>query len=56
MVCKRELPNLEMLDILIDTCGLDINARELVPKSEHAGSGDLVEGPTALHHLAQAKH
>lgn len=54
--CARERPNLEMLEILIVKCGVDVNARGLALKSEWDKVGNSVEGGSALHVLAQAKY
>lgn len=53
--CQRKLPNLEILEVLVDKCGVDVNARELVSTDPHLKSKDLLDGPTALHYLAEAK-
>lgn len=57
IACKRELPNLEMLEILIDNCGVDINAHSLVGAGNYGYGGlrEILDGPTALHVLAEAK-
>jgi ankyrin repeat protein len=55
VACKRELPNIEMLELLVDTCGVDVNGRALIPQSQWAQLIQGIEGPTALHVLATAK-
>jgi ankyrin repeat protein len=53
--CERELPNLQMLELLVDQCGVNVNARALVLSSPPHGK-DLVPGPTALHQLAKSRY
>ena len=48
VACQRELPNLEILELLLKF-GVDINARAVV------ASPEWMAGPTALHRLAEAK-
>lgn len=52
VACQRKLPNLEILELLLDKCGADISTRGLTL----ALSGEWIEGPTALHCLAEAKY
>lgn len=54
VACQRELPNLQMIELLVDKCEVDINARATVKAP--AIPGQYIEGPTALHFLAEAKH
>jgi ankyrin repeat protein len=53
--CKRELPNLEMLEVIVDICGVDVNSHAMTETNNSRGLTNLVEGPTALHLLAEAK-
>lgn len=53
--CRRKIPNILMLECLIEGCGVDINARALDHQSPYPSLADLVEGPTALHVLSEAK-
>lgn len=53
--CDRDLPNLQMMEILVDKSGVNVNARALVTSNPPYGT-DLVLGPTALHRLAQSEH
>ena len=53
--CDRDLPNLQMMDILLNKCGVNVNARALVTSDPPYGR-DLLLGPTALHRLAQSQH
>ncbi|KAK0123054.1 hypothetical protein ONS96_010063 [Cadophora gregata f. sp. sojae] len=45
---------MEMLHVLVDTCGVDVNARRMVSPSGF-GSQGLTKGGTALHVLAKGK-
>jgi hypothetical protein len=50
--CAREMPNLEMLEVLAHKCGANVNARAVVGMRR---SQDLLDGPTALQVLAKAQ-
>ena len=52
--CKRELPNIQMLFVLVNHCQVNVNARALVSSCPPYGR-DLIPGPTALHQLAEAQ-
>lgn len=53
--CRRKLPNIQMLQVLVEKCGVDIHGRALV-LTKHYGrfETDSAPGPTALHVLANA--
>ncbi|KAH8800919.1 ankyrin repeat-containing domain protein [Xylogone sp. PMI_703] len=53
--CKRELPNMQMIQTLIEKCGVDVNGRALVLTKQYGNlEFDSIAGPTALHKLAKA--
>jgi ankyrin repeat protein len=54
--CGRSLPNMEMLELLVEKIGVDVNARCLVLKSDSDTLSNSVEGGTALHRLAAADY
>jgi ankyrin repeat protein len=53
--CEREMPNLEMVEVIVDNCGANVNARALVSMYKINRSKDLLDGSTALHILAKAQ-
>jgi ankyrin repeat protein len=55
VACSRELPNMEMLELLVKQHSVDLNVRALVPHQQYGPLKDFVQGGTALHHLAEAK-
>lgn len=54
--CSRMLPNVEMLELLVDRHHVDVSIRSLVPHQQYGPLQDFVEGGTALHMLAGAKY
>ncbi|PMD16247.1 ankyrin [Hyaloscypha hepaticicola] len=61
VACARELPNMDMIHVLIDKCGVDVNAHALVHQSgpgpqRWANIADSIEGGTALHVLAKSRY
>jgi ankyrin repeat protein len=54
LACSRELSNMEMIEVLIEKCGVDVNSRALVKPSEWTKPNKSIEGGTALHALAKA--
>jgi ankyrin repeat protein len=53
--CQRELPNMQMIQVLVEKCGVDINGRALVLTKQYGKlEADTAGGPTALHILAKA--
>ena len=53
--CERELPNIGMLELLVDRCGVDVNAHALEFRGTYRTSEGFVKGRTALHRLAEAQ-
>ncbi|OKL59576.1 hypothetical protein UA08_05228 [Talaromyces atroroseus] len=53
VACNQELSNLAVIGLLVNKCGVDVNAQALIP-SVPSGK-DLVLGPTALHVLADSQ-
>jgi hypothetical protein len=59
IACARELPNMDMIHVLIDKCGVDVNAHALVHQSgpqRWANIANSIEGGTALHVLAKSRY
>ncbi|RDL32415.1 Ankyrin [Venustampulla echinocandica] len=59
IACTRELSNLDMIEVLVDTCGVDVNARAIVQPTRRVKVKevkDLIRGGTALHILAKANN
>jgi ankyrin repeat protein len=59
VACGRELPNMDMIHILVDKCGVDVNAHALVQQDgpwRWANIADSIEGGTALHVLAKSRY
>jgi ankyrin repeat protein len=56
VACARELPNMVMVETLVEKCRVDINAHALVKSQPWTKLKDAVEGGTALHVLAKATH
>ncbi|KAG9233790.1 ankyrin repeat-containing domain protein [Amylocarpus encephaloides] len=56
VACARQLPNLEMVETLVQHCKVDINARALVKPEEHAHIKKSIVGGTALHTLAKSNY
>lgn len=56
MACCRELSNLDMIEVLVERCNVDINARALVKLQEWQEAKESIEGGTAVHVLARANH
>jgi len=55
VVCKRAFLNMEMLDVLIDKCGVDVNARAL--ESPYSNIIDKIfEGPITLYYFIKAEY
>ncbi|KAH8807526.1 ankyrin repeat-containing domain protein [Xylogone sp. PMI_703] len=54
--CSRELSNMDMIEVLVNTCGVDINTHVLVETQEWKTAKEPIEGGTALHILAKANH
>ncbi|KUJ10009.1 ankyrin [Mollisia scopiformis] len=54
IACSRKLPNMDTIKVLIEKCGVDVNARALVKSREWANPVDSIEGGTSLHVLAKA--
>ncbi|RFU29562.1 hypothetical protein B7463_g6755, partial [Scytalidium lignicola] len=53
--CQRKLPNMQMVQILIEKCGVDINGHALVLAKQYGKlETNSADGPTALHRLAEA--
>jgi ankyrin repeat protein len=53
--CKRKLPNMQMVQVLVGKCGVDVDGRALVLTTTYGGlETDSADGPTALHSLAEA--
>jgi ankyrin repeat protein len=54
VACLRELPNMQMIELLVEKCGVDVNARALVMTKQYGELElDSTAGPTALHILAE---
>lgn len=56
--CERAFPNLRMLEVLIEKCGVDVNARSRKAPDPHSSYGSEkvdIESP-ALHCLASAEY
>jgi ankyrin repeat protein len=51
----RELPNMDIVELLVDQCGVDVNAQALVEPHRGANIAESVEGGTALHILAKGR-
>lgn len=49
IACHRELPNMDVIRILVDKLGVDVNARAIL-------SGDSLTGDSALHVLASGQY
>ena len=47
--CRRELPNMNVIKVLVDKFGVDVNARAVV-------NGDSLTGESALHVLASGQY
>jgi ankyrin repeat protein len=59
VACGRGLSNIEIIKALINTCGVDVNARAMLQPTQWAKVKEvkeLVQGGTALHVLAKAKY
>ncbi len=56
VACMREFPNMGMVEVLVEKCGIDINARALTKLERWAKLADPVEGSTALHILAKGSY
>ncbi len=59
VACGRELPNMNMVHVLIGKCGVDVNAHALVHQSgtqRWANIADSIEGGTAIHVLATSRY
>ncbi|KAH8648295.1 ankyrin repeat-containing domain protein [Tricladium varicosporioides] len=56
VACGRELPNMDMIKLLVEECGVRIDAHALVEAERWAKIKEFVEGGTALHVLAKAKY
>jgi ankyrin repeat protein len=56
VACARQLPNMDMVEVLVETCGVDVNARAVAEPQKWARINDAVEGGTALHVLANANY
>jgi ankyrin repeat protein len=56
VACARELSNMDMLEVLVDKCGVDLNARALVKPQQWTKIQEFIEGGTALHIVAKANH
>jgi len=59
VACGREFSNFEVIKVLIDTCGVDVNAPAMLQPTQWKKVKEvkeLVKGGTALHVLAEAKH
>jgi ankyrin repeat protein len=56
VACARELSNMDMIEVLVDKCGVDVNARALVKPEKWAKLEESIEGGTALHILAKANY
>ncbi|KAF4634858.1 hypothetical protein G7Y89_g3236 [Cudoniella acicularis] len=54
--CGRELPNMEMIEVLVDKCSVDINAHALVKPNPWTKVKESFEGGTALHVLSEAHY
>lgn len=51
--CSRSLPNLQMLQMLIETCDVEVNLHAVEGHPDRS-KGEYRNGPTALHVLASA--
>ncbi|KAH6665101.1 ankyrin repeat-containing domain protein [Halenospora varia] len=56
VACGRELPNMDLIKLLVEECGVRIDAHALVEPRKWAKIKESVEGGTALHVLAKAKY
>lgn len=56
VACARDLPNLDMIQTLVEKCGTDVNARALVKSQKWVNIVEAEEGGTALHVLAGAQY
>jgi ankyrin repeat protein len=56
VACARELSNMDMIEVLVDKCGVDVNARALVKPQQLAKLNESIEWGTALHVLAKANY
>jgi ankyrin repeat protein len=56
IACARQLPNMEMVEVLVETCGVDVNAHAVAKPQKWASIKDAVEGATALHVLANTSY
>jgi ankyrin repeat protein len=56
VACTGELPNMDMVQVLVNKCGVDVNAHALAEPQRWAKIAECVEGGTALHVLAKARY
>jgi len=56
VACARQLPNMDMVKVLAETCRVHVNARAVAKPQQWARINDAVEGGTALHVLANTKY
>jgi ankyrin repeat protein len=56
VACARKLPNVDMVQVLVNKCGVDVNAHALAEPQRWAKIAESVEGGTALHVLAEARY
>ncbi|KAH6684122.1 ankyrin repeat-containing domain protein [Halenospora varia] len=56
VACSRQWPNIQMLRVLVEECGVDINSRALATKAQYGTISDSVPSATALHTLAKADY
>lgn len=56
VACAREVPNMNLVKVLVDKCGVDINAHAVTEPRRWAKVAESVEGGTALHVLARAQY
>jgi ankyrin repeat protein len=56
VACAREVSNMQMIEVLVEQCGVDVNSRALALKSRYDKPKMAIQGGTALHKLGNAKH
>jgi hypothetical protein len=54
--CQRELPNMDVVRVLVETLNVDVNARRNAKPGENSYADSIPGGMTALHCLAFGNH
>lgn len=54
IACARELPNMDVIEVLVEKCGVNVNAHALAEPYRGSRIENWSEGGTALHVLANA--